>query len=438
MPIMGMNYYYFNCRIVDFRGTFEIERASIKRHYFLEGFLMTKAITRIIRDDARRRRNFSWNLVILALLAGILLAGPASGVYAGAGGGNVKPDETAPIETDGTMGIVGISAELGSGDVRPDETAPIGTDGSSDIVGISADLGMGGMNQGKAAFSYKTGTVTLVDIWNGQTFIRIEEAEGGSGGDVGETDFLIADGKTVLSDLNGLVDKSAFKAGMTVEAYYVAPVVMTLQYPARYEAAVLVVRNENNPGAAFVGVVNKDGLASDGSVKLNIGDKAEIIRQSDGAKISVADAGGAGFGKRPIIAYYAVTTRSMPPQALVTKVAVLDKAGIPLFVNGLRVYGAEAVIRPGGSVLVPLRAVVEAVGQTVEWNDAEQSVRVGVAIYVKIGSDEYIVGRMAPLKLDAAAVLINSRTYVPVSFFESVLNMKFDDASGLISFTDLD
>jgi hypothetical protein len=125
----------------------------------------------------------------------------------------------------------------------------------------------------------------------------------------------------------------------------------------------------------------------------------------------------------------------LPPIALVQKVAVLDKAGLPVYVNGIRLFGASAIVKPDGTVLAPLRAITEALGYTLEWYDEQNTARVGAAIYVTIGSDEYTVGRAMPLKLDAAAELINWSTYVPLSFYQAIMQMELDDSAGLISLT---
>ena len=342
-------------------------------------FLKSDKKRRVTAEGKAFRRNGAARMVISVFLAGLLIFMPSMVSFGGA-----------------------ISLDKGADDVK-----------------------LPGMNEDNAAYKQFTGKVTMIDVWDGKNFIRIENDEGG------ETDFVINDGKTVFSNLNGLTDFNAVKTGATVTVYCVMPLIMTLQYPPRFEASVVVMLSEDNPGSAFVGIVNKDGLASDGSVKLTISDETQITRQSDGGAFAGAD-----LTNRIIIAYFAVTTRSMPPIALVQKVVVLDKLSLPVYVNGARLFGAEAIVKPDGTVMAPLRAVAEATGSTVEWDEAVKTVRIGVAIYVTIGSDEYIIGRAAPVKLETAAELIGWRTYVPLSFFETILNLKLDDSVGLISFTD--
>jgi hypothetical protein len=291
------------------------------------------------------------------------------------------------------------------------------------IMAIGGEIGTDGPGeaQGEPAYSKVSGKVEAIDVWDGQPYIRIMEPEGG------ETDFVVEEGMTVFSDLDGLSKFDSVKIGSEADVYFIKPLFMTLQYPPRFTASVVVVRPEGNPGSAFVGAVDKDGRASDGSITLNISDETIITRQSDGKK---ADA--SSIRNKIVIAYFAITTRSLPPIALVQKVIVLDNLGIPVFVNGVRLFDAAAVVNGDGVILAPLRAVTEALGYDVSWDDATNTARVGVAIYVKIGSDEYTVGRAMPMKLDAAAELIGWRTYVPLSFFTSICQMELDEG-GLIN-----
>jgi hypothetical protein len=57
----------------------------------------------------------------------------------------------------------------------------------------------------------------------------------------------------------------------------------------------------------------------------------------------------------------------------------------------------------------------------VNWDNKVKGVRLGVAINLWIGKDEYTVGRMAPITLGTAPELTDGHTYVPMSFFSSVV-----------------
>jgi len=75
----------------------------------------------------------------------------------------------------------------------------------------------------------------------------------------------------------------------------------------------------------------------------------------------------------------------------------------------------------GNVVMVPLRAVATALEYNVSWNGYLRSVQLGVAIHLWIGSTEVHFGRMAPLEISAAPVIVDSLTFVPLDFFRIVL-----------------
>ena len=361
----------------------------------------------------RNKKNGNLRKLLAAVMALAMILCPAAGLYAGMG-------PVAPVEQDrsGEEGdaalIMPVDAAADEGgkntDLGPAPLYPEAGDGDEANIEINKD----------AAFSLTSGEVTMIHEWNDLPCIRVTDADGG------ETDFVVEADRTVFTDADGLIEYADVVMGAKVSVYYVKPLMMTMQYPPRYVASVVAAPGADSPGSVFVGIVNADGRATDGSIVLNVSDGAAIVRQSDG----LAYAG--DYAGRIILAYYAITTRSFPPIALVDKVVVLDKMGVPVYVNGIKLFNAEAVTDKNGVTLIPLRAVVEALGYNVAWDDAESTARIGVAIYVKIGSDEYIIGRAAPIKLDAAAALINDRTYVPVSFYERLLNMEYDADSGLI------
>ncbi|MCL2587848.1 MAG: copper amine oxidase N-terminal domain-containing protein [Oscillospiraceae bacterium] len=75
----------------------------------------------------------------------------------------------------------------------------------------------------------------------------------------------------------------------------------------------------------------------------------------------------------------------------------------------------------GDVVMVPLRAIAEALGYEVTWNAYLSSVQLGAAIHVWIGDTEAHRGRMAPIELSVAPIIVNDRTFVPMDFFSAVL-----------------
>jgi len=75
----------------------------------------------------------------------------------------------------------------------------------------------------------------------------------------------------------------------------------------------------------------------------------------------------------------------------------------------------------GDVVMVPLRVVAAALDYGVSWNGYLRSVQLGVGIHLWIGSTEVHLGRMAPIEISVAPVIVDSLTFVPLDFFRNVL-----------------
>lgn len=75
----------------------------------------------------------------------------------------------------------------------------------------------------------------------------------------------------------------------------------------------------------------------------------------------------------------------------------------------------------GDFVMVPLRAIAEALDYEVGWNAELRSVQLGVAIHLWIGNTEVHLGRMAPIELSTAPIIVDDLTFVPIDFIRYVL-----------------
>jgi len=91
--------------------------------------------------------------------------------------------------------------------------------------------------------------------------------------------------------------------------------------------------------------------------------------------------------------------------------------GIKVTVNGTPVqFADQAPVIVDGRTLLPLRAVFDLLGATIEWDGATQTVyakRAGVDITLTIGASEIWVNGQ-PKALDVRAQIMNGRTMVPV------------------------
>jgi hypothetical protein len=140
---------------------------------------------------------------------------------------------------------------------------------------------------------------------------------------------------------------------------------------------------------------------------------------------------------RMLVVTYSILALSYPPQTSPTMIVIMYEEAVPLPedivpvdlpLNGEVVVMGEIIEAPApyvnadGVVMVPIRAIAEALGYEVTWNHDERGVRLSVAINLWINRDEYHVGRMAPIELGTAPELTNGHTYVPMTFFRYVVS----------------
>lgn len=93
-----------------------------------------------------------------------------------------------------------------------------------------------------------------------------------------------------------------------------------------------------------------------------------------------------------------------------------SQSGITVLVNGASVSFDQPPVVENGRTLVPLRAIFEALGANVGWDQDTQTVsasKSGIQISLKLGSTKMYVNGSAKT-LDVPAKVINSRTLVPV------------------------
>lgn len=106
----------------------------------------------------------------------------------------------------------------------------------------------------------------------------------------------------------------------------------------------------------------------------------------------------------------------------------LEMGVLSPFINGEIVVNGEILeteltpfFNEEGILMIPLRVVAEALGYDVNWDGEMQSIRLGVAIHTWIGNTEAHRGRMAPIELSTAPILVDSATFVSMDFVQYVL-----------------
>ena len=97
------------------------------------------------------------------------------------------------------------------------------------------------------------------------------------------------------------------------------------------------------------------------------------------------------------------------------------KSAVSVTVNGKAVEWTDAApfIDKNNRTMVPLRAVADAMGLTVDWDGAAREAvfsNGSKTIYFPIGSTTARTGDGGKVKMDTAAVIVNSRTYAPIRY----------------------
>lgn len=261
------------------------------------------------------------------------------------------------------------------------------------------------------SFSGKVKEIADFHAVKGSKIVLVEDKTGGI------ANIIISKDTYVLNNAEIII-------GSEITGYYDANAPMIMIYPAQYSAEVVVVEGKDQN--VKVDNFDKDLVSSDKELKLNISDTTEIISQ-DGTVFSGV------LHDRNLVVTYGITTRSIPAQTNPTKIVVLsekadtvigDVSKMDTVVNNKKIEAPAAYVNEKGTVMVPIRAIAEALGYDVIWNNEQRSVELGnKGISFKIGEDNYLYLKTAPIQLGTAPEIKEGSTYVPISYFRDVLGM---------------
>lgn len=116
-----------------------------------------------------------------------------------------------------------------------------------------------------------------------------------------------------------------------------------------------------------------------------------------------------------------------------------EATNIQVFIDGSPLKTDVTPLQEQGRTLVPLRAIFEALGATVQWNEADQSVTATkgeLSVKLQIGSNiAFKNGLQAAL--DVPPVIVKGRTLVPVRFVSEALGAQvaWDKSTSKVSIT---
>lgn len=110
-----------------------------------------------------------------------------------------------------------------------------------------------------------------------------------------------------------IIDAARLSPGMSVAAFYDPNLPVPLIFPPQYQAIIIARRRQNENVAA--GFFNRNLIAADQSLQLNIGSSTEITT-ANGLPFNC------GPGGQYLIVFYTATTRSIPPQTTPRRIVV--------------------------------------------------------------------------------------------------------------------
>lgn len=240
----------------------------------------------------------------------------------------------------------------------------------------------------------------------------------------------------IISNSTYIINSEKIIAGSVITAFYDANAPMIMIYPPQYNTEVVSIVESNDQNLK-VDRFDEDLVSYDQTLKLNISEDTEIISQD----------GKAFEGKltnRNLVVMYTTSTRSIPAQTTPNRIVVLSEkatdsnnnltkddteitsknvSSMNIAINSEIIKAPSAYANEKGVVMVPLRAIAEALGYDVGWNDTLKSVTIGKGVSLTVSTDSYIYMKTAPIQLGTAPEIINGKTFVPLSFFTEVLRM---------------
>lgn len=274
-------------------------------------------------------------------------------------------------------------------------------------------------------FGAYTGTVTEISKSEAQAF-----PEGG--GPVGWQNWVWLSAESaetgaatiVVTDSTYILDGKGIAVGDVITAYYPANEPMPAIEPPQYTAEIIVVGDYEE--FVKVDLFDENLVSADNKLKLNM-DESTVITGRNGLLYDGPLEG------RKLIVVYDISTRSIPALTTPIRIIVPDAFGASSYLDQI---GADTQIvvdvdmvltapapylSEEGYIMVPLRAVAEALGYTVTWDNALKQVTLDGGVRLRIGSGIYF-GAHAVFT-DVAPALMDGHTYVPLSFFKQVLGM---------------
>jgi len=345
----------------------------------------------------------------------------------------MKPNMKKSLTSLLSVSVLSLSAasiiSASPAEVRP-ISAPIQASAEQDIIPISAPI-----QDEVAPYAAVQGVVKEIQ-------------KHGTDGDMLMLTLELENGETanpVITENTYLVDDVKPEVGQKLVIFYDTGKPMLMIYPPQYNAEVVAeLRDDMN---YKVDRFDENLLSADGNLILNVFEDTKIINP-DGTKFE------GELSDHVLLVSYTATTRSLPPQTSPVQIIAFaddvepivepepetegtdngepavpisevmgDVSKMPLVVSDKPVQAPAAYLDDNDNVMVPLRAIVEALELKLKWNAADKSMVIDDSISLKIDENRYANADNEAITLGAAPALVDGNTYVPLNFFKEVVGL---------------
>lgn len=290
--------------------------------------------------------------------------------------------------------------------LEPGETAPYRVEEQAVITDVQTSLHEGDITL-VPAITVQTDTYDALTLRLKESTFLADAADGSLRRmtDVASPDKLLQEGDTILVTY-----------GATA----------TLSEPAQTDAELVVVHpgEGTTPHLVDAEAVTRD--AADGSVSFLTDNGSLIVHTQRDTPVTTLYGDAAAnaniyVGGR-LVVWYDIVLTSYPGQTAPEKVVLLptDDRSFTI-ISGGDIAIAEGRVE-NGVAMVPVRKVAEALGYTVTWNGAEESVQLtrddGASMTIPLGEDRYSYGDAREgLSLGAASYEVDGVSWVPAEVF---------------------
>ena len=222
-------------------------------------------------------------------------------------------------------------------------------------------------------------------------------------------------------DLN-FVSKEDLEVGTEVVIFYHKDTIMTLSYPPMLSPDIVLI-NENREQQVMVSKFDDELLNAEKDMFIRVSDETPIV-DIEGNKANIDD-----IKNKNLIVFYDIVMTSYPGQTAPQKVVVMPEEENQVFTSEQFVLESELIKNINHLTMIPLRLVSESLGYEVTWTQETKTAEIAKGAQwtqVTIGENRYSFAKML-VNIEAAPELIDSKTYVPLSFIEEVLKSNIEE-----------